>query len=283
MQDTITTIYCLCDDLLHAMNHCDDRQTRFSTSQVMTVPLVAASFFGGNNALARRFLHSHGYFATDLSASRFNRRLHAIAPSVWRTLFALLGQVFAHCNREQVYVVDSLPIPVCDNMRIRRCRLYPAPSTHNTPQHKMRGYIASKKRYFYGLRVHLLVTRTGEPVEFVLAPGGESDLKNFKTLSLDLDPHSRLYADKAYGDKREEELLLEAAGIMFMPQRRDNARVPRPAWISFLADPTRKRIETSFSHITSLFPRHLKAVTAKGFELKIVCFLLAFSVYCLNR
>ncbi len=45
MQDTIVTIYCLCDDLLKGMQHRDDVQTRFSTAQVMTVPLVAASFF----------------------------------------------------------------------------------------------------------------------------------------------------------------------------------------------------------------------------------------------
>lgn len=147
----------------------------------------------------------------------------------------------------------------------------------------MRGYIASQRRYFYGLRVHLLVTGQGEPVEFVLAQGGEADLVNFKTLPLDLEPHSRIYADKAYGDQHEEALLEEAAQIAFLPQRRDNARTPRPAWLSFLADPARKRIETSFSCITSLFPRHLKAVTAKGFELKIVCFLLAFAFQCLNR
>ena len=37
------------------------------------------------------------------------------------------------------------------------------------------------------------------------------------------------------------------------------------------------RIETSFSQITSLFPRHINAVTPQGFMLKLICFLLAFS------
>jgi hypothetical protein len=32
MQDTIVTIYCLCDDLLKAMNHQDNQQTRFSSA-----------------------------------------------------------------------------------------------------------------------------------------------------------------------------------------------------------------------------------------------------------
>jgi hypothetical protein len=78
MQDTITTMFCLCDDFLKANGYCDDGQCRVSTAEIMTVPLVAAAFLGGNLALTRRFLVLHGYFKHDLSASRFCRRLHAI-------------------------------------------------------------------------------------------------------------------------------------------------------------------------------------------------------------
>jgi hypothetical protein len=53
-----------------------------------------------------------------------------------------------------MYAVDSLPVPVCDNIRIRRCRLYPLEEEHDdddTPKQKksFRGYIASKRRYFF--------------------------------------------------------------------------------------------------------------------------------------
>lgn len=283
MQDSITTIYCLCDDLLKALNHRDDHQTRFSTAQVMTVPLVAATFYGGNQAVARNFLCSHGYFSSPLSASRFNRRLHAIDPSVWRALFALLAQTFVSLNHKKVYLVDSFPVLVCDNIRIRRCRLYPPPHTRNTPEHKMRGYIASKRRHFYGLRVHLLVTQRGEPVEFLLAAGGDSDICTFENLPLHLEPGSRIYADKGYVSGPVEQWLQETAQLEFVPQRCKNARCPRPVAIEYLLDVLRKRVETSFSQITSLFPRHIKAVTTKGFELKILCFLLAFSIQCLQR
>jgi hypothetical protein len=53
MQDTITTMFCLCDDFLKANGCCDDKQCRVSTAEIMIVPLVACSFFGGNQALAR--------------------------------------------------------------------------------------------------------------------------------------------------------------------------------------------------------------------------------------
>gem|GEM_PF-3841034 len=47
--------------------------------------------------------------------------------------------------------------------------------------------------------------------------------------------------------------------------------------------PLRQGIETTFSQVTALFPKPIHAVTAQGFILKIVCFLLAFSFRCLVR
>lgn len=61
---------------------------------------------------------------------------------------------------------------VCDNSSIiRRCRL------HLLKEHgeAFRGHIPSKRRYFYGLRVHLVVSGAGEPVGFALAAGSEAD------------------------------------------------------------------------------------------------------------
>ena len=51
-----------------------------------------------------------------ISKGRFNHRMHAIEPVLWQGLFALLAELFKHHNPERTYVVDSLPIPVCDNI-----------------------------------------------------------------------------------------------------------------------------------------------------------------------
>jgi hypothetical protein len=61
LNDTIITIYCLCDDFLKAIHRFDDPQVRLSTAEVMSVPLVAATFFGGNIDKTCRFLHEYGY------------------------------------------------------------------------------------------------------------------------------------------------------------------------------------------------------------------------------
>ncbi len=114
MEDTITTTYYLCDEFLKAIGHRDDPQARLSTAEVMTIALVAATFLGGNVEASRSFLDEYGYIPKAISKSRFNRRLHAIDSSLWQQLFDLLAEVFKQCRPERTYMVDSLPVAVCD-------------------------------------------------------------------------------------------------------------------------------------------------------------------------
>jgi hypothetical protein len=276
LDDTITTTYYLCDEFLKSVGHRDDPQARLSTAEVMTIPLVACALFSGNIEASRSFLDEYGYVEKAISKSRLNRRLHAIDPCLWKGLFALLAEVFKHERSEQTYVVDSLPVAVCDNIRIRRCRLYP-PEEHAGA---FRGYIPSKRRYFYGLRVHLVVTEAGEPVEFSLVAGSEADVSVFKDLQLDLPEGSTILADKAYTDYDYEDLL-EEVGLHLKAQRKKNSKRPMPLWEEFLGKPIRQYIETVFSRMSALFARKIHAVTPRGFELKIVWSLLAFTIQCL--
>jgi hypothetical protein len=278
MDDTITTIYCLCDDFLKVLHRHDDPQTRLSTAEVMTIPLVAATFFGANIERTRRFLYEYGYMPKMISKSHLNRRIHAIEPTLWGMLFELLAQAFKKRNDPefQTYAVDSLPVAVCDNIRICRCRLYPLEEHGGA----FRGYISSKRRYFYGLRLHLVVTGAGEPVEFSLVAGSEADVAVFKDLNLDLPKGSIICADKAYTDYDYEDLL-EEVGLHLKAQRKKNSKRPMSAWEEFLGKPIRQYIETVFSRLSGLFARKIHAVTPRGFELKIVWFLLAFSIQCL--
>ncbi len=267
----------MCDEFLKAIRHKDDPQARLSTAEVMTIPLVAAAFFAGNIDKSRLFLEEYGYMPDMISRSHLNRRLHAIKPALWQGLFSLLAEAFKkRHDSEQTYVVDSLPVAVCDNIRIRRCRLYPL-KEHGEA---FRGYIPSKRRYFYGLRVHLVITGAGEPVEFSLVAGSEADVSVFKDLELDLPEGSIIYADKAYTDYDYEDLL-EEVGLHLKAQRKKNSKRPMAAWEEFLGKPVRQYIETVFSGLTELFSKKIHAVTPRGFELKIVWFLLAFSIQCL--
>lgn len=79
MDDTITTIYYLCDEFLKAIRLRDAPQVHLSTAEVMSVPLVAAAFFGGNLDKTRLFLEEYGYYMPNMiSKGHLNRRIHAI-------------------------------------------------------------------------------------------------------------------------------------------------------------------------------------------------------------
>lgn len=276
MDLTITTIYCVCDEFSKAMGLRDDPQARLSTAEIMSVPLVAATFFSGNIERARRFLSEYGYMKTMLSKSRLNRRLHAIDADLWQALFGVLAEIFKDRNDDGAYVVDSPPVAVCDDIRIRRCKLHPLEAEGES----FRGYIASKRRYFYGLRVHPLVSGKGEPVEFSLAAGSGADVAVFKEMSLELPEGSTIHADKGYTDYDHEDFLKEG-GLELKARRKKNSKRPMPMWEEFSGKPVRQYMETVFSGLNRLFSGKIHAVTPRGFELKIVCFLLAFSIQCL--
>ena len=78
MDTEIIAFYCVCDDLLKAMNHVEDRQCQMSDAEVMTTAILAGRCFGGNIESARAMLQQQGYIPTMLSRSRLNRRLHRV-------------------------------------------------------------------------------------------------------------------------------------------------------------------------------------------------------------
>jgi hypothetical protein len=240
-------------------------------AEIMTTAFVASLFFRGNHESARAMLQQYGYIPHMVSKSRFNRRLHRIK-DMFIIVFDFLGKIWKTLNTDAIYVIDSLPIAVCDNMRIRRSKMY---SDEN-----FRGYQASKKRYFYGLKVHLMVTQDGQPVECFLTPGSFGDVDALKYYAYELPDGSIIYADKAYNDYEIEDLLKEVDHIQLIPMRKKNSKRALPPYISFVQSYHRKRVETAGSLIEQLLPKSIHAVTSQGFELKVALFVIASSLNC---
>ena len=268
MDTQIIVIFCLCADMLKSLHHYEDPQRRMSDAEVMTTAIVAVLYFKGNFSMASRFLYSEHYIPNMLGKSRFNRRLHGIS-DLFLTLFLHLGETWKKLNERSTYVIDSYPIAVCDNYRIQRLKIYQGED--------WRGYIPSKKRYFYGLRIHILVTEQGEPVEFFLMPGAFSDTSALTLYNFDLPEHSWITGDKAYNDYTIEDMMREA-GLELLPLRKKNSLRPVPPYMYYLQSTVRKIVETSGSLIERLLPKSIHAVTPKGFELKVALFVLACSI-----
>ena len=273
MDSQIVAVFCLCDDMLKALHHAEDSQCQMSDAEVMTTAIVSALFFGGNIEKARKHLQEYGYIPKMLGKSRFNRRFHRVA-ELFLTLFSMLGETWKELNANSIYVVDSFPIAVCDNYRILHSHLYRGK--------EWRGYQASKRRFFYGLKIHLLVTEQGQPVEFFLSPGSYSDTTSLKVFFFDLPEGAKVIGDKAYTDYIIEDVMNEA-GVSLCPLRKKNSTRPVPPWVHYLRSSWRKMVETTGSLIEQLLPKHIHAVTARGFEIKVALFVLACSINFLVR
>jgi hypothetical protein len=154
MLNEIITVYAIIDDLLKAIGHSEDCRREMSDAEILTTVITAAIFFDGNQNKACDYMKDHNLMPNLLEKSRFNRRLHAISMLI-NDLFHQVGMILKESSDCTEYLLDSFPVAMCDNIRIFNVKLIKS--------EEYRGYIASKKRYFYGVRVQLLTTKSGYP------------------------------------------------------------------------------------------------------------------------
>jgi hypothetical protein len=107
-----------------------------------------------------------------------NRRIHSIHWDCWHAIFRLLSQLAKDSKNTFYFAVDSFPVGYCQKNRIdkRKCFL----------EHSYIGFAASKKRYFCGIKVHMVVSNEGRPIEVHLRPGSESDIGVLWSMELDI-------------------------------------------------------------------------------------------------
>lgn len=267
--DKIISIFCLIDDLFIGIEHFDDRRRSVSDSEIAVTAIVSALYFGGNQYHTIHFMKSHGYIPKMLDKSRYNRRLHKIG----RLLYDLFTQVGAYLKdlcSELHYILDSFPVAVCDNIRIINSKLVKG--------EKWRGYTASMRRYFYGVKVQLLTTGKGIPVAFCFTPGKQADVKSLEKLVRGLPPEASVYADAAYTDYKLEDDLFASELINLKVQRKSNSKRTDTKLQTQEKLKMRKRIETSISDIKKMFPKTIHAVTLNGFLIKLILFVFALQL-----
>src|SRR3954449_3845944 len=220
MNDTyIVMAYLVIDDLLKAYGYQDDCRAQGSAAEILTVAVVAAKYLQNHHERTLYILNQLGYMRR-ISVSRFNRRLHALYEWL-HNIVLVVGEVFA---QGEVYIMDSMPVPVCKRVRARRCR--------KVRGRAFCGYCAAKKEKFFGWRLHLICTPNGIPVSFHLLPAGFHDLTPIHELAFVLPPDARLFGDKAYNSAADEATMLGETEVRLIPVRR--AKMQPHAW--FLDD-----------------------------------------------
>lgn len=178
----IITVFHIIDDMMQTVGHQSHVLAQVPDSEVLTVAVVSAKFFQNHHERALGVLQATGYLSGQLSTSRFNRQLHALAD--WLPWLAeILGETFAI---GEAFVIDSLPVPACRRVRAWRCR-------------KVRGriycgYCAAKNEKFFGWRLYLICTPQGEPVRFTVIPASLPDLTPLHELA-DALPEGHIFLE----------------------------------------------------------------------------------------
>jgi hypothetical protein len=236
-------------------------------AEVMTFALVSALYYQANYRTSRLVFMSLRYFPNILSHSRIVRRIHSIPECVWWIVFTIL-KMYLRKPKSDYFIVDSFPVKAYENYKSFRAKIFRGKQFH--------GYTASKKQYFFGIKVHMIVDELGVPLEFCFTPGRTSDIAGLKLLPCELPEGAILFSDRAYTDYFLEDDLREIAGLHLIPKRKKNHKRQHSQSLVFQLNAVRNRIETVFSGITSRMPRNIKARTEKGFCLKVLFFIIAY-------
>ncbi len=113
----IVTTYVIIDDVLKAYGVVDDCRAIGTAAEILTVGVVAAKYFQYHHERRLCILTRLGY-VHGLSVSRFNRRLHKLRDWFYR-LVSLASELYTH---GEVFIMDSLPLPVCKRARASHCK-----------------------------------------------------------------------------------------------------------------------------------------------------------------
>ena len=264
----IIAAFVVIDTLMERLDHRSDGRAHVPDAEIVTIAVVAAKYFANHHERAVQVMQGCGYLSGRISVSRFNRRVHALAD--WLAFLpTTLGELF---TMGEVFIIDSLPMPVCRRVRARRCR--------KVRGREYCGYCAAKREKFFGWRLHLICRPDGVPVRFHVLPAGFHDLTPVHELAYDLPNGARLLGDKGYNSAADEASMQAETGVRLVPIRRANMR-PH-AW--FVDDielhDYRHTIETVNSQLEKMGVERLHARTNTGFDLKVHAALIA--LICTN-
>ena len=262
MNDTyIVTAYCVIEDILLAHGYEDDVRAKVSGAEILFVAVIAAKYFQNHHERALYVLVNLGTVGR-ISISRFNRRLHALKDWLYGVI-AILSEVFTY---GQVFIIDSMPLPVCKRVRAWGCGKVRGRSYC--------GYCGAKKERFFGWRLHLICTPDGIPVAFDVRPAAEHDLTPIHELTANLPAGSTVFGDKGYISEPDAKTILHDTSVRLVSIRRKNMTPNR--WIDdFEMREYRHCIETVYSQLHAMGIQSLHARTNHGFDLKTWASLVA--------
>ena len=127
----------------------------------------------------------------------YNRFVEIMEYALVPLILYIVRARFVKCSG--ISFVDSTPIKVCDNHRIRTNRVF--------SKYAKRG--KSSMGWFYGFKLHLIINEQGEILSFCLTSGNVDDRNEAVMDSLTKKIFGKLFADRGYISQELFEKLLK--------------------------------------------------------------------------
>lgn len=265
----IIAVFVVIDTLMERLGHHSDVRADVPDSEVVLIAVVAAKYFHNHHERAVCLLQETGYLSGRLSVSRFNRRIHALADWLGLTVETLGALAIT----SEVFIIDSMPVPVCRRVRARRCR--------KVRGREFCGYCAAKKEKFFGWRLHIVCSLAGVPVSYSLLPAALHDLTPLHEVLVVLPPGAQVLGDKGYLSAPDAATILAETGVQVIAARRAN--MEPNTWLEREAlRQHRHTVETLNSQLERMGVEHLYARTNPGFDIKVLASLVALAWTNLN-
>lgn len=250
-EDIFLIWYVLIDDAYQHLIQCRGRRLRqrgsepvFSDSEVITVGMIVETFFGSNEELGLAFVNQYhrDLFPRLLDHSQFNRRrreLAGIMEAIRRQYTCLLID-----PTDRVRIIDSAPIPACTYARSGQCETVQGPEYASV--------MASKKAKLYGHRFYATISYDQVIDRWMLAPAAPNEGKLTPDFFED-QANLLVLGDNGFHVPDEIAWLASDRNINLIAALRRNVKNPLPPAFRRLLNRLRRRIETAFSVMTTVF------------------------------
>jgi hypothetical protein len=262
----------------------------FADSEVITVALIADTFFGGREDKTLSFI---GQYHLDMfphlpSFGRFNTRrraLNLITEQVRRVVVKQWG-LMEDENGEYVTtrLTDSAPIPVCTYTRAKLNRTIEQTCA---PRELYFGVSSSKKTKVFGFRLHMDTSLEQVVDRWLLAPACMHDSQCLRgmyeeeRLSRGALYDLMLIGDGAFNNPDWLRCMRHKHGsdVRLWAVPRQDSRTPWPEQFRRLVSRVRRRIETAFSVLSEVFNLERPASRSlSGLVSRVSTRMLAFTL-----
>ncbi|MDW8592303.1 IS982 family transposase [Streptococcus suis] len=199
-----------------------------------------------------------------LERSRFNRRSKQL---IW--LVQLIRKAMSEMlPSDKLAIIDSFPLPLCQPVRNHRVTIFKGLADI--------GYNASKHLWFYGFKVHMLMTLSGYILNYVVTPASVHDIKVVYEL-LEGCKQSVILGDLGYLSSELKKDLEQEGYHLWAPFRKNMTGSEEHNNWKVMA--MRRTIETCFSELCRLFDiEHTLARSLAGLQSRIEQIILAHNL-----